>query len=535
MTEQVTVQSAKSRQLLEKKARERQVLLYGSKGGIKNILKKLAERNSLENELYFVITYLYGLATSYCSLLDMFNYVAQSEFKRCGSLFNRVKVLAKTWHLGFVNALEEVARHTKSPLLKDFLERFSQMLKTGEMYEKFLMMEHEAYVVAYEAAYERSLKNVENLGNAYSAIITSVTFVAITITLTQALMGSGGSNFQSTSSLLAFALIATLVLSVFVLYLVSPIDGFIYLHEDLRQPKEFVKLRRFLVIAIFASAALVTVVISVAPSDTVVGWVLLAFAIPFLPVGILAKKADNSVKAKENAFPTFIRTLGTTAGITGYSTARALKLLLVRDFGILSTQVKALHSRLSIGVDPRLCWRNLASECGSDMIRIFGGVYDATVSLGGDPGEIGKMISRNMLRRLVLRAKRLQVASSIRTMIYPMHVIECALLSFMTTLLQFLVSMVNMGSQYGSSIGLFQSSINPGAIAPLFNGIMILMALTNAVALKVVDVSNNYRFFYYLSILFIMTGAVIVGVSFVSSMLFKSFFNFNILGPVSSS
>jgi len=239
------------------------------------------------------------------------------------------------------------------------------------------------------------------------------------------------------------------------------------------------------------------------------------------------------VKAKENAFPTFIRTLGTTAGITGYSTARALKLLLVRDFGILSTQVKALHARLSIGVDPRLCWRNLASECGSDMIRIFGGVYEATVSLGGDPGEIGKMISRNMLRRLVLRAKRLQVASSIRAMIFPMHAIECALLSFMTTLLQFLVNMINMGTQFGTSLGIFSSSINPSAIAPLFQSIMILMAVTNAVALKVTDVSNSYRFLYYLSILLIITGAVIVSVSIASSLMFKNMFNFNLMGPSS--
>jgi archaellum biogenesis protein FlaJ (TadC family) len=257
-------------------------------------------------------------------------------------------------------------------------------------------------------------------------------------------------------------------------------------------------------------------------------------SIPLFPIGMMAKRADNAVRAKENAFPTFIRTLGTTAGITGYSTARALKLLLVRDFGILSTQVKALHSRLAIGVDSNLCWRNLASECGSEMIRIFGGVYEATVSLGGDPGEIGKMISRNMLRRLVLRAKRIQVASGLRAMIYPMHAIECALLAFMTTLLEFLVKMVNIGSQYGSSIGLFQSSINPGAIAPLFNGIMILMAVTNAVALKCTEVSNNYRFLYHLSILLMMTGGVMVSVNFAADLMFKNMFNFQLLPGISS-
>jgi len=535
MTEQVALQVPKARTLLERKLRNRGVLAFESKSRLRRFSGKLTEKNALENELYFVITYLYGLATSYCSLVDMFNYVAQSEFKRCGKLFNRVKVLARTWHLGFVNALEEVAKNSKSVLLKDFLERFSQMLKTGEMYDKFLMMEHEAYVVAYEAEYERSLKSVENLGNAYSAIITSVTFVAITLTLTQALMGtSGGSNFQAVSAQLGLALVATLVLSVFVLCIVSPVDGFIYINKDLRRPKEFTRLRRFFPISILASIVLSIVAVFLAPSQSTLGWGLLAMSIPLFPIGMMAKRADNAVRAKENAFPTFIRTLGTTAGITGYSTARALKLLLVRDFGILSTQVKALHSRLAIGVDSNLCWRNLASECGSEMIRIFGGVYEATVSLGGDPGEIGKMISRNMLRRLVLRAKRIQVASGLRAMIYPMHAIECALLAFMTTLLEFLVKMVNIGSQYGSSIGLFQSSINPGAIAPLFNGIMILMAVTNAVALKCTEVSNNYRFLYHLSILLMMTGGVMVSVNFAADLMFKNMFNFQLLPGISS-
>lgn len=533
MTEQVALQRQRARTALVEKLRTQNTGSFEPQGRLRRIVDQLTARNALESELYFVITYLYGLATSYCSLLDMFNYVAQSEFKRCGKLFNRVKVLARTWHLGFVNALEEVARNSKSPLLKDFLERFSQMLKTGEMYDKFLMMEHEAYVVAYEAQYERNLKNVENLGNAYSAIVTSVTFIAITLTLTQALMG-GGAGFESTSTTLGLALVATLIMSVFVLYIVSPVDGFIYINKDLRRPKEFTRLKRLFPMSVLASVVLTAVLLFFPPTQPSLGWALLGLSLPLLPIGIIAKRADTEVRAKENAFPTFIRTLGTTAGITGYSTARALKLLLVRDFGILSTQVRALHSRLAIGVDSKLCWRNLASECGSEMIRIFGGIYEATVSLGGDPGEIGKMISRNMLRRLVLRAKRIQVAGGIRAMIFPMHIIECALLSFMTTLLQFLVNMVNMGSQFNSSIGLFQSSINPASIAPLFNSIMILMALTNAIALKFTEVSNNYRFLYHLSILLMMTGGVMVAVSFASNLLFKNIFNFQLI-PMGSS
>jgi flagellar protein FlaJ len=532
MSKQVALQEQEARKARLPTGKKRKLKLPGEeRGRLRLIFDALTERNSSENELYFVITYLYGLATSYCSVGDMFTYVAQSEFKRCGRIFDRINVLATTWHYGFVSALEEVAKQVKSTLLKEFLERFSQMLKTGEHYDRFLTMEHEAYTVGYEAQYERGLKSMENLGNAYTAIITSVTFVAITLTLTQALMGGGGS---SVSTQLALALVATLLISVFVLYLVSPVDKFVYLNRDFRIPKEFQRLRKLLPISVAIGILASVLLAYLVPKGPTIGCILLGFSTPLLPIGILASRADNAIKARENAFPTFIRTLGTTAGITGYSTGKTIKLLLVRDFGILSIPVRALHARLSIGVDSGLCWKSLASECGSETIRIFGGIYDATVSLGGDPGEIGKMISRNMIRRLVLRAKRIQVANGIRSMIYPLHAIECALLSFMTTLLQFLVQMMSVGAQYNTSLGLFNPSISASSIAPLFQAIMILMAFSNALAMKISEVGNKYRFLYHLAILLLITGGVMVGVSLSVDVLFNSLFKFQVIPGLGS-
>jgi len=506
-----------------------------AKNRTQQCVEKLVERNTVENELYYVITYLYGLATSYCSLDDMFGYVSRSEFKNCGRLFRRIGELATTWHLGFVNALEQVAKQVKSTLLKDFLERFSQMLKAGEFHDKFLMMEHEAYATAFEAEYDRKLHGMEILGNAYTAIITSVTFVAIALTLTQALIGSSnGSNFGGVTTVLAVALVATLLLSVFVLYITAPIDKLVYLQNDLRIPKEFKTLKALLPISIaICVAASILAAFLTASTDGSTGWILLGMSVPLLPVGILAGRADTAIKARENAFPTFIRTLGTTAGLTSYSTARTLKLLLVRDFGVLTTPVRALHSRLSIGVDSNLCWRNLASECGSELIRIFGSIYEGTVSLGGDPSEIGSMISRNMIRKLVLRAKRIQVANGIRAMVYPLHVIECALLAFMTTLLQFLINMVNIGSQF-NMIGIFKSSIEPSSVAPLFTAVMIVLAISNALTIKISEVSNNYRLVYHLSLLLMLTGITIVGVATVVNVFFKNMFNLNWLQGVPS-
>jgi flagellar protein FlaJ len=487
-----------------------------------NLFDRITEKKKTENELYFVITYLYGVATSFCSLENMFNYVAQSEFKQCAKIFNRIAVLAKKWHLGFINSLEATAKTVRSKLLRDFLERFSQMLKTGDMYDRFLMTEHEAYVVGYEAEYDRSLKSMENLSNAYSAIITSVTFITITMTLTQALFSSGVNPNSALTQLIA-AIISTLFLSVFVLQVVAPVDRFVYFNKNLNIPKEFMRLKRIFPIALISSIAIMCLCVLLRLN---IGWFLVTSSIPMVFIGIVAKRADDAILRRENAFPTFIRTLGTTAGITGYSTGRTLKLLIVRDFGILSSQVKNLHSKLAIGASANLCWSNLASECGSEMIRIFSGIYNATTFLGGDPSEIGKMISRNMIRMHVMRAKRIQIANGVKSMIYPLHAIECALLAFMTSLLGFLVKMTNLSSMY---IDIFKSSLDPSTIAPLFTMVMILLAVANALAIQIVDIGNKYRFLYYLSVLMMITGGILIAVSLAVETLFAELFKFKLI------
>ena len=94
--------------------------------------------------------------------------------------------------------------------------------------------------------------------------------------------------------------------------------------------------------------------------------------------------------------------------------------------------------------------------------------------------------------------------------------------------------MISVGAQYNTSLGLFNPSISPSSIAPLFNGIMVLMAFSNALAMKISEVSNNYRFLYHLGILLMMTGGIMLGVSLSVEMLFADMFKLDFtkgLGP----
>ena len=489
---------------------------------LSSLSARLSGKKKIESELYFVITYMFGVATSYSSLEEMFGYVARSEFKNCARIFERIKVLAKKWHIGFIRSIELTARTVRSKLLQDFLERFSQMLKTGDAYDRFLVMEHEAYVAGFEAEYDRCLKSVENLSDAYSAIVTSVIFITITITLTQALMSFGES--KDVMTYFVIAIVATVFASVFAIYAVSPIDRFAYVNRELNIPKEFSRLNFVLPIAGICgfAASIPCVLWRLGPE-----WFVMAFFMPMMVVGFMAKRADEAILRRENAFPTFIRTLGTTAAITGYSTSRTLKLLLVRDFGVLSSPVRNLYAKLDIGAEQGLCWRNLASQCGSEMIRIFSGIYSATTFLGGDPAEIGKMISRNMIRMLVMRAKRIQIANGIKAMIYPLHTIQCTLLAFMTGLLSVLIRMVSLGSSY---MDIFKSSLSPATVGALFFFVSVVMAFANALAIKTVDLGSRYKWLYYLSILMVITGVTWVGATYTVKYLFTDLFNFKFMG-----
>jgi archaellum biogenesis protein FlaJ (TadC family) len=68
--------------------------------------------------------------------------------------------------------------------------------------------------------------------------------------------------------------------------------------------------------------------------------------------------------------------------------------------------------------------------------------------------------------------------------------------------------------------------MDPSSIAPLFNGIMVLMAFTNAFALKISEVSNKYRLLFHLAILLLMTGGIMIGISLSVDVLFKGMFDF---------
>lgn len=161
------------------------------------------------------------------------------------------------------------------------------------------------------------------------------------------------------------------------------------------------------------------------------------------------------------------------------------------------------------------------------MIRIFSGIYSATTFLGGDPAEIGKMISRNMIRMIVMRAKRIQIANGIKSMIYPLHTIQCTLLAFMTSLLNILIRMVSVGSMY---MDVFKSSLSPASVGSLFFFVSVVMAFANALAIRTVDIGSRYKWLYYLSILMVITGVTWIGATYAVKYLFTDLFNFKLVG-----
>jgi archaellum biogenesis protein FlaJ (TadC family) len=68
----------------------------------------------------------------------------------------------------------------------------------------------------------------------------------------------------------------------------------------------------------------------------------------------------------------------------------------------------------------------------------------------------------------------------------------------------------------------------------MFQGIMILMAVSNALAMKISEVSNKYRFLYHLAILLVMTGGIMVGVSLSVDVLFNNLFKFQVVQGLGS-
>jgi len=345
------------------------------------------------------------------------------EYEAMGNEISKIFHLVKTWRLTLAEAARQVSEQTASKFLSDFLERFAFSIEGGQSESEFFANEQDVVLDQYAIRYEGILRDIDLMKEIYVAMIIAAMFVIAIVAFLPILTG------QSVTSLMALALFLFTVIEIGFIYVASsslPIES-VWHRTGIKNAAEK-RIELALALTIMSSIALSLGLIAFGLTDYGRGmgmwsyrsWPLIA-AIGLTPLaypGYLALIEEDRIRRRDDNYPAFMRTLGSTAEARSIAATTALRKLSMHNFGPLTENIRALSKRLSTGIDARTSWRHFGSETGSDLVSKFSDMYVEGFRAGGRSKRMTSLISKNFVRILGLRKKRYQSAADLTGMLY---------------------------------------------------------------------------------------------------------------------
>jgi flagellar protein FlaJ len=139
---------------------------------------------------------------------------------------------------------------------------------------------------------------------------------------------------------------------------------------------------------------------------------------PLLVPGLAMRREEQKVTERDEGFPSFIRALGSVESVKQTSTANVLESLRKKNFGALTENIDNLYKRLRTQIDAASSWRLFADETGSYLIQKFGDMYVVGRRMGGEPRQLGQVISTNFNEVLRVREQRRQATATFVGIVY---------------------------------------------------------------------------------------------------------------------
>ncbi|MFB6195012.1 MAG: flagellar assembly protein FlaJ, partial [Haloplanus sp.] len=147
----------------------------------------------------------------------------------------------------------------------------------------------------------------------------------------------------------------------------------------------------------------------------------LYMAIPVTPLaipGIMFRIHEERIKARDDEFPSFIRALGASETAKQSTTTAVLKTLRKKDFGPLTEDINDLFKRLNMRLEPDRSWEYFTANTRSYLIQKFSEMYLVGRQMGGEPKQLGELISQNMNQVNQLRQQREQATVTMIGLLY---------------------------------------------------------------------------------------------------------------------
>ncbi|WP_135829030.1 archaellar assembly protein FlaJ [Halorussus halobius] len=417
------------------------------------------KRKEIEDRLHLFITHMTILSTANIDRVEVFRTLGEEEeYGALAEEMRRITQLVDTWNQSLDDALRIRADKSPSKPFADFLDRFAYTINAGQEIEDFLLSEQDVVIQNYVTIYEGSLENLDVMQDLYLSMVLSMTFALVFSIVLPILTGT-----NPTMTVSAVVVLFAFIQSGFLLLIRStaPYDPVWYHPDDQTTTAEWrirISVAVGFVLTLFAIAGCLLVLLGQTSVDPNAIPLPLYAAIPTTPLlipGFVARREEERIKDRDDAFTSFIRSLGATETAKQSTTTKVLESLRGKDFGALTDNVDDLYKRLNMRIEPRAAWRHFTADSRSYLIQTFSEMYLIGRQMGGDPKQLGELISANMNEVLQLRERR---AQSTVTLVGVLYGITAA------STFAFFIGLEVVGVLSGLDIGLDTNQFDFGSI-----------------------------------------------------------------------
>ena len=396
-----------------------------TKSSRKRTAKASSDSAVLSFELLSNLTYMAALATGGASR-DLILELATAQDYATGIYFRKVYLLAKRLGFEYVHAFQLVARKAGATIMKNHLLRFAGAITAGVSEADFLMQEARVERDMYISSYYRSLESLAKWGDAYAALLVSISLVVV-VSMISTMLSDLGDTFVIILTL------STIMVSFFGVYIIqrtAPHETKTY--QNRRGPKE----RRW------AKKLLYTVV----PPGILIGaylgyyhgfpLFLLTLGFSLLPTGVFAFIDDGKVSKIDQEVATFIRSLGNVTAALGSTLGKSLAKIDRRSLGTLEPYIKRLQIRLRRQINPQKSWDAFRDEAGSQLMNRATRMFVDGVALGGSPDRVGAIAAEYAMDASMMRARRVVSAAPFAFLTIPLHFAMTGLMVFVLEIMK---------------------------------------------------------------------------------------------------
>ena len=452
------------------------------------------------------LTYMAALATGGSDRDTILEWSIRQEFKT-GAFFRRVYLLTKRLGFEYTRSFRMVSAKAGAQSVKNLLLRFAGAISSGVSEADFLAEEARVERELYINAYHRSLETLTKWGDAYAALLVSVSLIVV-VAMMSTMISNLGAAFVI---MLTMTMVMVSGFGVYIIYRTAPYESKPY--QNRRGPAERYWAKRLFYALVPASILIGTYL------GFTYGFPFFLFSLGFalFPSGFMAWLDNGRVNQRDQEAATFVRSLGHVTASLGTTLGASLVKIDRRYLGSLEPSIRRLQIRLSRQISTQKSWEAFRDEVGSGLMNRTSRMFVDGVSLGGPPERVGAIAAEYAMDSATMRARRMVSAAPFAFLVIPLHFAMTGLMMFVLEIIRAFnthieLATVELAAQSGEeaignlpALPIFQSQ-DMTLMSTITLVALLSMTLSNALAPKFALGGHPLIFGLFGSITCLMTG-----------------------------